>query len=76
MGKKRTYGGIQPGIKWGPFTLRLPGVHAPISWPEAIQGAFLSLATGGALAPLMMHFFDIPFEVAWSILTIQLFWVW
>ncbi|MFV8827331.1 hypothetical protein [Alkalihalobacterium sp. APHAB7] len=76
MGKKRTYGGIQPGIKWGPFTLRLPGVHAPISWPEAIQGAFLSLATGGALAPLMMNFFDISFEVAWSILTIQLFWVW
>ncbi|ADC51571.1 hypothetical protein BpOF4_17650 [Alkalihalophilus pseudofirmus OF4] len=76
MGKKRTYGGIQPGVKWGPFTMRLPGVHVAISWPEAIQGAFLSLATGGALAPLMMQFFEVPFEVAWSILTIQLFWVW
>lgn len=76
MAKKREYGGIQPGVKWGPFTMRLPGVHVGFSWSIAIQGAFLSIATGGALAPLMMEFFAIPFEVAWSILTIQLFWVW
>ncbi|MBU8908011.1 solute carrier family 23 protein [Desertibacillus haloalkaliphilus] len=76
MRKKRPYGGIQPGIKWGPFTMRVPGVHVGFSWSIAIQGAFLSLATGGALAPLMMEFFAIPFEVAWSMLAIQLFWVW
>ncbi|MFV8827661.1 hypothetical protein [Alkalihalobacterium sp. APHAB7] len=76
MLKKREYGGIQPGVKWGPFTLRLPGVHVPITWSEVIQGGFLSLATGGALVPLMMQYFDIPFGVAWSIVSIQLFWVW
>ncbi|WP_078430081.1 hypothetical protein [Alkalihalobacterium alkalinitrilicum] len=76
MAKKREYGGIQPGVKWGPFTLRLPGVHVPVTWPEVIQGGLLSLATGGALVPLMMQYFDIPFEVAWSIVAIQLFWVW
>ncbi|WP_100372854.1 hypothetical protein [Bacillus sp. FJAT-45037] len=76
MRKKRAYGGIQPGLKWGPFTMRLPGVHVGITWPEVIQGGLLSLATGGALAPLMMQFFDVSFEVAWSIVAIQLFWVW
>ncbi|WP_144449103.1 hypothetical protein [Halalkalibacter nanhaiisediminis] len=76
MAKKRKYGEIQPGIKWGPFVLRLPGVHVGISWPEVLQGGVLSLATGGALAPLMMQYFDISFEVAWSIVAIHLFWVW
>lgn len=76
MAMKREYGGIQPGIKWGPFTARFPGIHVPITWPEVIQGGFLSLATGGALAPLMMQYFNIPFEVAWSIVSIQIFWVW
>lgn len=76
MAKKREYGGEQPGVKWGPFTMRLPGIHVPITWSEVIQGGFLSLATGGALAPLMMKFFDVSFEVAWSIVAIQLFWVW
>lgn len=76
MAMKREYGGIQPGIKWGPFTARFPGIHVPITWPEVIQGGFLALATGGALAPLMMNYFDIPFEVAWSIVAVQIFWVW
>ncbi|WP_059104929.1 hypothetical protein [Shouchella shacheensis] len=76
MGKKREYGGLQPGVKWGPFTMRIPGVHVGISWPMLVQGAIISLATGGSLAPLMMQFFEVSFAVAWTTMSIQLFWVW
>ncbi|WP_193557006.1 hypothetical protein [Salicibibacter halophilus] len=76
MAKKRQYGSLQPGVNWGPFTTRIPGVHVDISWPVVIQGSLIAVANGGALAPLMMEFFDVPFEVAWTTLSIQAFWVW
>ncbi|UJL45536.1 hypothetical protein KFZ58_14170 [Virgibacillus sp. NKC19-16] len=76
MVKKREYGRLQPGIKWGPFTVRLPGIHVDLSWPVIIQGSIIAVANGGALAPLMMQFFDVSFAVAWTTVSIQAFWVW
>lgn len=76
MALKRVEGGVQPGINWWKFTTRIPGIHVGVTWPEVIQGGLLSVATGGAVAPLMMRFFEIPFEVAWTVVTVQLFWVW
>ncbi|MCW3490359.1 hypothetical protein [Dethiobacter alkaliphilus] len=76
MGYKREEGGVQPGINWWRFTIRIPGVHVKVTWPEVIQGGLIATATGGAVAPLMMAYFDVPFEVAWTVMFIQIFWVW
>lgn len=76
MAIKRIEGEVHPGIHWGKFTTRIPGIHIGISWPEIIQGGLITTATGGAVAALTMRFFQVPFEVAWSVVLIQLFWVW
>ncbi len=76
MALKRKEGGIQPGINWWRFTTRIPGIHVGITWPEVIQGGLLATATGGAVAPLMMRYFDVSFEVAWTVMIVQIFWVW
>lgn len=76
MALKRLEGGVQPGIKWWRFTTRIPGIHVGVTWPEVIQGGLLATATGGAVAPLMMRYFEISFEVAWTVVFIQIFWVW
>jgi hypothetical protein len=46
-----------------------------LSLPEVIQGGLLTTATAGVVAALTMKFFDVPFEVAWSVMFIQLFWL-
>jgi hypothetical protein len=46
------------------------------SIPEIIQGGLLTTATGGVVAGLTMKFFEVPFEVAWAVVLIQLFWLW
>ena len=76
MAIKRKDGEEQPGIRWGKFTTRIPGVHVDFSLPEMIQGGLLSTATGGVVAALTMKFFQVPFEVAWGVVLIQLFWLW
>lgn len=76
MAIKRKYGEQQPGIHWGRFTTRIPGIHVDFSLPEMIQGGLLSTATGGVVAALTMKFFQVPFEVAWAVVLIQLFWLW
>jgi hypothetical protein len=76
MAIKRPDGAVQPGIRWGRFTTRIPGVHVNFSWPEMIQGGLLTTATAGVVAALTMRFFEVPFEVAWAVVLIQLFWVW
>ncbi len=75
MIKKREDGQVQPGIKWWHFTARLPGVHIGFSMPEIIQGGLLTTATAGVVAALTMKFFNVPFELAWSVMFIQLFWL-
>ncbi|MCG8336991.1 MAG: hypothetical protein MJE63_20995 [Proteobacteria bacterium] len=72
---KREDGQVQPGIRWWKFKARIPGVHIGFSLPEAIQGGLLTTATAGVVAALTMRFFNVPFEVAWSVMFIQLFWL-
>ncbi len=73
---KREDGSVQPGIRWGKFTTRIPGVHINFSIPEIIQGGLLSTATAGVAASLHMKFFALPFEVAWAIALIQMIFLW
>lgn len=74
--QKRAEGCTQPGIKWGRFTTRIPGIHVRLSWPEMIQGGLISTATGGVVAALIMKFFNVPFEIAWTIVFIQMLTTW
>ncbi len=76
MAKLRKDGSTQPGIRWGGFTTRIPGVHVDFSLPEIIQGGLLTTATGGVVAALTMKFFNVPFDVAWAVVLIQLFFLW
>lgn len=61
---KREEGAEQPGIHWGPFTLRIPFVHSGFAGPEFFQGILVSAATGLALVPLMTTAFGLTFEEA------------
>ena len=75
MAINRDPGQVQPGIKWWRFTARIPGVHIGFSWPEIIQGGLLTTATAGVVAGLCMKYFNVPFEVAWSVMFVQLLWL-
>lgn len=61
---QRVEGAVQPGIKWGPFTARVPGIHVGMAWPEFLQGFMVSSATALALVPLMTAYFGLEFEEA------------
>ncbi|PCJ66254.1 MAG: hypothetical protein COA73_01375 [Candidatus Hydrogenedentota bacterium] len=61
---KRKDGESQPGIKWGPFTLRIPFVHTGFEGPEFLQGILVAAATGLALVPIMMGAMGLTFEEA------------
>jgi len=58
------------GIKWGPFTARLPWVHMRVEWPELAQGIVVAASTGLALTPLLVAAFGLTFEEA---ITISIF---
>ncbi|WP_201745344.1 hypothetical protein [Alteribacter lacisalsi] len=75
MKTERKYGEIHPGIKWGPFTMRLPGYHLKLNPSQHIQGGLILLATCGSITPLMMNYFQVSFEVAWTVSLVMLFWV-
>jgi len=62
--------GPSKGIKWGPFTARLPFVHMRVEWPELLQGLVVAASTGLALAPLLISAFGLTFEEA---ITISIF---
>lgn len=64
--RQRRDGAVQPGIRWGPFTTRLPGLHVGFSGPEFAQGVLLSAATGLALVPVMTGAFGLTFHEAVS----------
>ena len=51
------------GIKWGPFTLRIPFIHIKFRAPEFLQGLVISGATAFAAAPLAMKL-GLSFEEA------------
>ena len=51
------------GIKWGPFTMRIPFIHIKFRAPEFLQGLVISGATAFAAAPLAMKL-GLTFEEA------------
>ena len=61
---QRQDGEVQPGIKWGPFTLRVPFVHTGFELPEFLQGLLVAAATGLALVPTMTTYFGLTFDEA------------
>ena len=54
---------ISNGIKWGPFTLRIPFIHIKFRSGEFLQGLVISGATAFAAAPLGMQL-GLTFEEA------------
>ncbi|MGC1507422.1 hypothetical protein [Ketobacter sp.] len=64
MSSKRHHGGIQPGISWGPFTLRVPFVHTRFSAADYLQGIAVAGATGLALVPIFTSLMGLSFEEA------------
>jgi hypothetical protein len=64
MLKKREHGQVQPGIKWGPFVMRIPFVHMRLSMPDLLQGFAIAGATGLALVPIMTGYLGLSFEEA------------
>ncbi|MBH8580257.1 hypothetical protein [Bisbaumannia pacifica] len=75
MPSQRPHGAVHPGIKWGRFTLRIPGIHVDLTPSTQFQGGLLLLATGGATAPLLMQYFGVSFEIAWTVMLVMFFWV-
>lgn len=72
---QRLDGEVQPGWKWGPFTTRLPGIHFKLSLADTIQGGLIIAGVSGGLVPIYMKYFGVPFEIAWGLLIIHMFWV-
>lgn len=64
MPSERLSGQPQPGIKWGPFTLRIPFIHMRLSLPDLFQGFAVAGATGMALVPYFMALLGMTFEEA------------
>jgi hypothetical protein len=64
-------GSEQPGLKWGPFTTRIPFVHTGVTWPELLQGVFVAGATGLGLVPLLQAHFGLSFEEAVAFVIVQ-----
>jgi hypothetical protein len=64
MLKTRPDGEVQPGIKWGPFTMRIPLIHLRFSLSDMLQGFAVAGATGLALVPYFMALLGLNFEEA------------
>jgi hypothetical protein len=64
MLKTRPDGEVQPGIKWGPFTMRIPLIHMRFSLSDMLQGFAVAGATGLALVPYFMALLGLNFEEA------------
>lgn len=64
MAQLRSHGAVHPGLRWGPFTLRIPFVHVGVEIPELIQGLLVAGATGLSIVPLYMEWWGMSFETA------------
>lgn len=71
FGPKRDHGVEQPYIL-GKLKIRIPMVHYPLEWPDAIQGAILAVVPMGIIAA-MTKTMGIPFEVAITMVIINNF---
>jgi hypothetical protein len=75
MPPDRQHGAVQPGIRWGLFTLRIPFLHVKPEWPEVIQGLMVAGATGMAIVPLYQEHFGMSFETAVALCVVQSLWI-
>ncbi len=64
MATERRDGEVQPGFKWGPFTMRIPFVHLRFSLSDMLQGFAVAGATGLALVPYFVALLGLSFEEA------------
>lgn len=64
MPSKRPEGEVQPGVNWGPFTMRIPLIHLRFSLADMLQGLAVAGATGLALVPYFMALLGLGFEEA------------
>ncbi len=64
-------GAAAPGIRWGPFTLRLPFVHLRPEMPELLQGLVITGATGLAVVPIYGDVLGMSFESAVALVVVQ-----
>lgn len=64
MLKTRRNGEVQPGFKWGPFTMRIPLIHLRFSMSDMLQGLVVAGASGMALVPYLMALLGLSFEEA------------
>ncbi|MDE0786577.1 MAG: hypothetical protein OSB13_08295 [Porticoccaceae bacterium] len=64
MLKTRPDGDVQPGFKWGPFTMRIPFIHLRFSLSNMLQGLAVAGATGMALVPYFIALLGLTFEEA------------
>ena len=63
--------GSPRGLRWGPFTTRIPFVHTGLTWPELLQGVFVAGATGLALVPVLRAHFGLSFDEAVAFVVVQ-----
>lgn len=70
MSIKREYGEIQPGVKMGPLTMRIPFIHYRFEWADYIQG-LLMCAVCLAIIPVLTQKLGMPFEVALAIVILN-----
>ena len=64
MARVRVEGAEHPGLRWGPFTFRVPVYHTRVEWPELLQGVFVAFPTGLALVPIFTGAFGLSFDQA------------
>jgi hypothetical protein len=62
---------MSDGLRWGPFTLRIPLLHYRAEWPELLQGLTVGSATGLSVVPLYAEHFGMPFETAIALVVLQ-----
>ena len=60
-----------PGIRWGPFTARIPFVHTRAEWPELVQNLVVAGATALALVPIFTGYFGMSFDIAVTLCIVQ-----
>jgi hypothetical protein len=71
MSRVRVEGAEHPGLRWGPFTLRIPIYHTRIEWPELLQGLSVAFPTALALVPLCTEVFGLTFEQALALVMVH-----
>lgn len=59
------------GLRWGPFTARLPFLHLRPEPPELIQGLLIAATTGLSVTPIYIEYFGMGFETAVALVVVQ-----